>query len=284
MSSASGGADPGTGGGSEEQRQRGIWILVAAALAFAVLALPQVVEGDDKTSFAGSALPSGGASRPPTGPGGLPSGLPSGVPTGVPSASLPGYGSGGSGGGGGSGGTKAPATPTVAPDPTEEAYRAVSSGDCLAVYDTGSGDYNTRMPTPVDCDAGNAYMWVSAVRSGGGACRQGPGQNYMSYTSRGRTTALCLTRQFKVGYCLLAKQTGSGRQARMNAGLMTVVDCDAKRIPVRYNRILHITGVYKAPASASAANCARVQGDRTYYWSWLVNDGRTLLCTMVYQG
>ncbi|MBP8538608.1 hypothetical protein [Streptomyces sp. MK37H] len=284
MSSASGGADPGMGGGSEEQRQRGAWILVAAALAFAVVVLPQVVEGDDKTSFAGSALPSSGASRPPTSPGGLPSGLPSGIPTGVPSASLPGYGSGGSGGGGGSGETRAPVTPTVAPDPTEEAYRAVSPGDCLAVYDTGYGDYNTQLPAPVDCGAGNAYMWVSAVRSGGGACRQGPGQNYMSYTSRGRTTALCLTRQFKVGYCLLAKQTGSGQQARMNAGLMTVVDCDAKRVPVRYNRILHITGVYKAPASASAANCARVQGDRTYYWSWLVNDGRTLLCTMVYQG
>ncbi len=93
MSGASGGADPGMGGGSEEQRQRGIWILVAAALAFAVLVLPQVVEGDDKTSFAGGVLPSSGASRPPTSPGGLPSG----VPTGVPSASLPGYGSGGSG-------------------------------------------------------------------------------------------------------------------------------------------------------------------------------------------
>ncbi|OPF72221.1 hypothetical protein VT50_0231700 [Streptomyces antioxidans] len=127
-------------------------------------------------------------------------------------------------------------------------------------------------------------MWVSAVRSGGGACPQGPGRNSLSYTSRGRTTALCMTRRFTVGYCLLAEQTGSGRQARMNAGLMTVVDCDAKRVPARYNRILHITGVYKAPASASAANCARVQGDRTYYWSWLVNGGRTLLCTMVYQG
>ncbi|ASQ96571.1 hypothetical protein [Streptomyces sp. 11-1-2] len=280
MSSASGGADPGMGGGSEEQRQRGIWILVAAALTFAVLVLPQVVEGDDKTSFAGSALPTSGAPRLPTSPGGLPSK----GPTGLPSASLPGYGSGGSGGGERPAETQAPATPTVAPDPTAEAYRAVSPGDCLAVYDAGDGQYNSRMPTPVACGAGKAFMWVSAVRSSGGACPQGAGQDYMSYTSRGRTTALCLTRKFTVGYCLLAQQTGSGQQARMNAGLMTVVDCDAKRVPVRYNRILHITGVYKAPANASAANCARVQGDRTYYWSWLVNDGRTLLCTMVYQG
>ncbi|WAP57911.1 LppU/SCO3897 family protein [Streptomyces sp. S465] len=285
MSSASGGAAPGTGGGTAEQRQRGIWILVAAALAFAVLVLPQVVEGNDKTSFAGSFVPSGGASSPPS-----PGGLPGATPTGLPSASLPGYGSSSSGGSGGSGGgggpaeTQAPASPTVAPDPTAEAYRAVSPGDCLAVYDTGYGDYNTQMPAPVDCGAGKAFMWVSAVRSSGGACPQGPGQNYMAYTSRGRTTALCLTRQFKVGYCLLAEQTGSGQQARMNAGLMTVVDCEAKRVPARYNRILHITGVYKAPANASAANCARVQGDRTYYWSWVVNDGRTLLCTMVYQG
>ncbi|MBW8089103.1 hypothetical protein IGW14_13970 [Streptomyces hygroscopicus subsp. hygroscopicus] len=280
MSSASDGLDPGTGGGSEEQRQRGIWILLAAALAFAVLVLPQVVEGDDTTSFAGSALPAGGASRPPTSPGGLP-----GVtPTGLPSASLPGYGSGDGGGGARPTEPQAPATPTPAPDPTEEAYRAVRPGDCLAVYDTGYGDYNTRMPVPVDCGAGRAFMWVSAVRGSGGACPQGPGQNYLSYTSRGRTTALCLTRQYKAGYCLLAEQTGSGRQARMNAGLMTVVDCEAKRVPARYNRILHITGVYQAPANASAANCARVRGDRTSYWSWLVNGGRTLLCTMVYQG
>ncbi|GAA1676162.1 hypothetical protein [Streptomyces yatensis] len=280
MSSASGGADLGRGEGTEEQRQRGIWILVAAALAFAVLVLPQVVEGDDRTSFAGSALPDGAAPRLPTSPGGLPSN----GPTALPSASLPGYGSGGGGGGGRPAETRAPASPTVAPDPTDEAYRAVSPGDCLAVYDTGDGQYNSRMPVQVACGAGNAFMWVSAVRSSGGACPQGPGQNSMSYTSRGRTTALCLTRKFAVGYCLLAEQTGSGQQARMNAGLMTVVDCDAKRVPARYNRILHITGVYKAPAGASSANCARVQGDRTYYWSWLVNDGRTLLCTMVYQG
>src|SRR4051812_11582159 len=85
------------------------------------------------------------------------------------------------------------------------------------------------------------------------------------------------TRQFKVGYCLLAKQSGSGQSAQMRAGLMTAVDCDAKRVPAQYNQILHITGVYKAPANPSASNCARVQGDRTYYWSWVVNGGRTLL-------
>ncbi|GAA2354564.1 hypothetical protein [Streptomyces cuspidosporus] len=293
MDGASGG--PGAGGASEEQRQRGVWILVAAALAFAVLVLPQVVADDDKTSFAGSVLPSGGDSRLPSLPGGLPSGgLPSGLPSGLPGTSAPGYGAGqptggggtdgGSGGGGGSVRTQEPATPTVAPDPTADAYRAVSPGDCLAVYDTGYDDYNTRIPYRVSCGAGNAYMWVSAVRSSGGACPQGPGRNYMSYTSRGQTTALCLTRQFKVGYCLLAKQSGSGAQARMNAGLMTAVDCDAKRVPAQYNQILHITGVYRAPANASARNCARVQGDRTYYWSWLVNGGRTLLCTMIYQG
>lgn len=292
MDSASGGAGSGTNAGSsEEQRQRGVWILVAAALAFAVLVLPQVVEDDDKTSFAGSSLPSGGASRLPSLPSGIPSGVPSGLPSGLPT-SVPSYGSGGggqqpgggSGGGGGSVETQRPATPTPAPDPTAEAYRAVSPGDCLAVYDTGRGDYNTRMPYRVGCSAGNAYMWVSAVRSSAGGCTQGADRNYMSYTSRGQTIALCLTRQFKVGYCLLAKQSGSGQSAQMRAGLMTAVDCDAKRVPSRYNQVLHITGVYKAPATRSAGDCARVQGDRTYYWSWLVNGGRTLLCTMVYQG
>ncbi|MDW6060372.1 hypothetical protein SAZ11_23210 [Streptomyces sp. FXJ1.4098] len=179
--------------------------------------------------------------------------------------------------------TQRPATPTVAPDPTADAYRAVSAGDCLAVYDTGNGGYNTQVPYRVGCSAYNAYMWVNAVRSSSSACSQGPGQNYMSYTtSRGQTIALCLTRQFKVGYCLMAKQSGSGQSAQMRAGLMTVVECDGK-VPARYNQILHITGVYKAPANPSASNCARVQGDRTYYWSWVVNGGRTLLCTMVYQ-
>ncbi|MES4900878.1 MULTISPECIES: hypothetical protein [unclassified Streptomyces] len=293
MGGASGGAGSGANaGGSEEQRQRGVWILVAAALAFAVVVLPQVVEDDDKTSFVGSAAPSSGSSRLPTLPGGIPSGVPSGIPSGLPTSSLPSYGSGGSGqqpgggsgGGGGSVETQPPATPTVAPDPTAEAYRAVSAGDCLAVYDTGYGEYNTQVPYRVGCSAYNAYVWVSAVRSSSSACSQGPGRNYMSYTSRGQTVALCLTRQFKVGYCLLAKQSGSGQSATMQAGLMTGVDCDAKRVPSRYNQILHITGVYKAPANPSAANCARVQGDRTYYWSWVVNGGRTLLCTMVYQG
>jgi hypothetical protein len=297
MDGASGGSGSSTGTtSSEEQRQRGVWILVAAALAFAVLVLPQVVEDDDKTSFAGSALPSSGSSRLPSLPSGIPSGVPSGLPSGLPTSSLPSYGSGGggqqtgggsgggSGGGGGSVETQQPATPSVAPDPTAEAYRAVSAGDCLAVYDTGYGDYNTKVPYRVGCGAGNAYVWVSAVRSSGSACSQGPGRNYMSYTSRGQTIALCLTRQFKVGYCLLAKQSGSGQSAQMRAGLMTGVDCDAKRVPAQYNQILHITGVYKAPANPSAGQCARVQGDRTYYWSWLVNGGRTLLCTMVYRG
>ncbi|MDT0545847.1 MULTISPECIES: hypothetical protein [Streptomyces] len=296
MDSASGGAGSGTNGGSsEEQRQRGVWILVAAALAFAVLVLPQVVEDDDKTSFAG-ALPSSGSSRLPSLPSGIPSGVPSGLPSGLPTSSPPSYGSGGggqqtgggsgggSGGGGGSVRTQQPAAPTPAPDPTAEAFRAVSPGDCLAVYDTGRGDYNTGIPYRVGCGAGNAYMWVTGVRSSSSGCTQGSGRGYMSYTSRGQTIALCLTRQFKVGYCLLAKQSGSGQSTQMRAGLMTAVDCDAKRVPSRYNQVLHITGVYKAPATRSAYDCARVQGDRTYYWSWLVNGGRTLLCTMVYRG
>lgn len=286
MQSASDGAGPvgDPAGGTSRAQQRGIWVLALSFLVLAVLILPNVVEDRNGGDSAGSiALPSGLPSMPnpaaslPSGGAGS-----SGSPTGAPDAVPGGGGSGGTGGG--SVGTAPPAQTTPAPNPTELAFRAVSPGDCLAVYDTGYDDWSSSVPYRVGCGAGNAYVWVSAVRSSTSSCPDGPGQSYWSYSVGGRVTALCLTRQYTVGYCLLAKQTGSGSTAQMNAGLMTVVDCDDKKVPSSYNQILHITGVYKAPANPSSDSCARVAGDRTSYWSWRVNDGKTLLCTMVYAG
>ncbi|MBH5338114.1 hypothetical protein IHE55_26370 [Streptomyces pactum] len=157
-------------------------------------------------------------------------------------------------------------------------------GDCLAVYDTGQGRWSAQAPYRVGCGGGNALVQVSAVRSSSAGCPTGAGRSYWTYTSASGTTALCLTRQFHVGYCLLAEERGSGDGLRMHAGLMTAVDCEARRIPSQYDRILHITGVYAAPADANAAHCARVQGDRTRYFAWVVDGGRTLLCTMVFTG
>ncbi|MEU1574860.1 hypothetical protein ABZ519_27615 [Streptomyces collinus] len=64
---------------------------------------------------------------------------------------------------------------------------------------------------------------------------------------------------------------------------MTAVACRREPVPVPYNQIMHITGVYRAPAGADANNC-RAAGDQTRYWAALVDDGATLLCTTVYQG
>ncbi|WFB10598.1 hypothetical protein LRS74_28865 [Streptomyces sp. LX-29] len=280
---------------TSQARQRGILALVAAIAVFAVLILPQVVEDEDgRTGLTGSG-------RTPTAMPGLPNlpNLPQ--PPSLPGLPTPGATTGGSGSssggwtdptGGGSGGatgggavrTREPSAPTRAPDPTAEAFRAVRPGDCLAVYDTGHGEWSTRSPYRVGCGSGNATVFVTAVRSSAASCPGGAGQSYWSYTSGGSTTALCLNRQFQVGYCLLAEQSGSGSAARMNAGLMTAVDCDADKVPSKYNQILHITGVYRAPSQPSSTSCARAQGDQTYYWYWMVNGGRTLLCTMVYRG
>ncbi|HEX5566734.1 MAG TPA: hypothetical protein VFY14_07380 [Streptomyces sp.] len=274
-----------SGGGTST----GTWILVTAVLAFAVLILPNVLENGR------------GASSLPSLPGGALSGLPTPAPSGTVSLPVPskedgdgvsatggsGNGTGSTGGSssgagstGGSGGAVPPAPP---PDPVAQAFRAVRPGDCLAVYDTGHGRWSAEVPHRVSCGAGNAYLRVSAVRSSVSACSTGTGRGYWYHTSSGGTTVLCLSRQFQVGYCLLAKQTVSGQSTRIEAGLMTAVDCRAKKVPARYNQILHITGVYRAPANASAAHCRRVAGDQTTYWAWLVDGGKVLLCTMVYR-
>lgn len=79
---------------------------------------------------------------------------------------------------------------------------------------------------------------------------------------------------------MLAHQSGD----TIWLGALTLVDCPATLVPSGYNQVMHITGVYKAPAGANSNNCRRTQGDQTRYWSWLVDDGATLLCTKVFQG
>lgn len=178
-----------------------------------------------------------------------------------------------------------PKTPSPTPDPTEKAFRAVSSGDCLLVYDTGRGggttvDWSAKVPpNPVSCASEKAYVQVTSVS---GDCPITIGKSSWTYRSpvSGRTTKLCLTRIYHPSYCLLGKQSGD----RISLGSMTAVDCARKPVPVPYNQIMHITGVYQAPPGANASNCRRAQGDQTRYWAWLVDDGDTLLCTTIYRG
>lgn len=191
-------------------------------------------------------------------------------------------GSGGSGGSSGSGSGSGGSTPSPPPDPTAEAFAAVRPGDCLKNWHTGSA-WSSTTPVKATCDTNDGIMWVSSVKNSSSACPSGPGQSYLAYQSNGQTTALCLTRQFKVGFCFLGKQEGSGSGAKItDANLLSLVECTAAKVPQPWNQIMHITGVYRAPAQVTYESCARVAGDQTYYWHWVVNDGKTLVCTMVY--
>ncbi|UGY92456.1 LppU/SCO3897 family protein [Streptomyces gobiensis] len=192
---------------------------------------------------------------------------------------------------GGSYDTPTPEPTTATPDPTATAFKAVSAGDCLTVYDTGYGGSTAQWstdvpPAPISCRSEKALVQVTKVTTYSSSCSSGTGKSYWSYrsTTDGETTVLCLTRIYHKNYCLLGKQTGTGSNARISLGPMTAVNCTDKKVPTAYNQIMHITGVYQAPANASARNCARVQGDQTTYWAWTVNDGKTLLCTTIFRG
>ncbi|MEW1868021.1 hypothetical protein AB0420_07515 [Streptomyces caelestis] len=191
----------------------------------------------------------------------------------------------GSGTGEGSAGESGPEASTPAPDPTGEAFEALSVGDCLAVHDTGRGgttsiDWSVGAPPdPVSCAGEQAQVQVTAVNTD---CPTGYGKSYWSHRSAtsGDTTKLCLTRVYHADYCILGRQSGDS----ISLALMSAVACRREPVPVPYNQIMHITGVYRAPAGADANNCRRVAGDPTRYWAALVDDGATLLCTTIYQG
>ncbi|MEU8546188.1 serine/threonine-protein kinase [Streptomyces roseoverticillatus] len=172
-----------------------------------------------------------------------------------------------------------------APDRKEEAFKAVSAGDCLPVYDTGRGGDAIAWsadvpPKPVSCSS----QWAGLVRvtsTTGSVCPGGVGKASWTYASSGsgRTTKLCVTRIYLKNYCVLGKQSGDS----ITIGPMTAVDCRAQRVPTAYNQVMHISGVYRAPAGADAGNCRQGTYDRTRYWAWLVNDDEVLLCTTVFR-
>jgi hypothetical protein len=179
-----------------------------------------------------------------------------------------------------------PPTTTPAPDPTEDAFKAVSTGDCLPVYDTGRGgttvDWSTDVPPqPVSCGSTGYAGLLRVTSTSGGVCPSGEGQTWWSYTAAsGDSTKLCLSRIFVKHYCLLGKQSGD----TISIGALTAVDCHATRVPVPYNQVMWISGVYQAPPGANANDCVQGQTDRTRYWAWLVEGGSALLCTTIFHG
>ncbi|MBU7597605.1 hypothetical protein JGS22_008210 [Streptomyces sp. P38-E01] len=194
-------------------------------------------------------------------------------------------GSTGSGGSAGSGRNR------PAPDPSASAFQRVKAGNCLTVYDTGRGGSGSvawssdTPPAAVDCSSTDALMHVSRVTSSASSCATGTDKAWWSYNGAdGSSTVLCLTRQYHKNYCLLGTQNGSGQSATVRIGQLTAVDCKAKKVPKPYNQVMRITGVYRATAGTDANSCVRAQGDQTLYYAWKVNEGKTLLCTMIYRG
>ncbi|MER5732256.1 serine/threonine-protein kinase [Streptomyces sp. NPDC002138] len=164
-----------------------------------------------------------------------------------------------------------PPTPSATRNSREEAFRAVRAGTCLPWYDTGHPDkWNVNTPpAPVGCDTERAQVRVGSVVPGD--CPSGKGRTNWRYG----TTNLCLTRVFHVGYCVLAaKGTGD----HLTLGMFTAVDCGATRVPVAYDYVMVVTGVYRAPASPSPANCRRGQTDSTFYWMWTLIDDSVMVC------
>ncbi|WP_329118061.1 hypothetical protein [Streptomyces sp. NBC_01465] len=195
------------------------------------------------------------------------------------------------GSGGTSGSTYSTPTPdptTPSPDPTADAFKAVKSGQCYAVWDTGYGgntvEWSSKTPpAPVgNCDSGDALVFVTQVTTSGSSCPTGSDKSYWDYqsASTGETTALCLTRIYHKNYCVLGKQSGD----KISLGPMTAVDCKAKKVPIAYNQIMHITGVYKHSGAITSSTCARSSGDQTRYWIWKIRDSSAVLCTMIYRG
>ncbi|MEU0806906.1 protein kinase [Streptomyces sp. NPDC005970] len=173
-------------------------------------------------------------------------------------------------------------SPEPEPDPTEEAFKAVSSGDCLDVVDTGYGgltkyDWSEEKPNTTSCGYGTRVKVTGTADD----CPSGVAKATWSYysTSSGERTALCLTGQYRQGDCLLAKHEGNNISS---IAMLSSPNCTDRKVPVAYNEILVVTDIYRANASTGTEVCRHGQYDMNTYWSTKVDDGATLLCLKAY--
>lgn len=262
--------------GPEERARRGRWRLAVAGALFATLILPKVISSASYTDPAlAQPSPSSSASEVPSYPSASPS-SPSGAPSDL----------------GLNGPSSVPSTPgSVLPSPpaTAEAdegrvadaeaaaFRSVRSGQCLTVHGTGSGWSRTAPTAEVRVACGNdrAYVRVTAIRASRADCPDGNGRDVWAHSSGSRTTALCLTREYRVNQCLLAESSGG----EMRASLMSSVDCDLREPTKPYNRVLGVTSVHGRTAGGTPGDlCAESGDDDTRYWTWQVDGGKHTLC------
>ncbi|MGW3740662.1 serine/threonine protein kinase [Streptomyces sp. NPDC005146] len=193
-------------------------------------------------------------------------------------SSSSGYTSSSGSSGSSSSGTVADPDPT--PDATDAAFRAVSTGDCLAAYDDGYDDWSTAVPHTVSCGVADAYTRVTSARKGisFADCPTGNGRSYWYHAGSVSdfTVSLCVERQFRTGQCFVAKVSNTSVTKSL---LMNVWSCDAAKVPSGYNATLQITGYHRAQKSYPRGYCARSQGDRNSYWIYDVDGGKNVLCT-----
>lgn len=135
-------------------------------------------------------------------------------------------------------------------------------------------------PDAVARDTRRAGLFRVTRTGGTGVnCEAGPGSASWTSPPSAATEAvkLCLERVWVKRYCILAEDDGGS----MSLGSTTAVDCGAGRVPVPYNRVLAVSGVYRAPADAGSAHCREGASDPRTYWS-LVVTGRTILVCFTY--
>lgn len=172
-------------------------------------------------------------------------------------------------------------TPTPPPtlEPEDRAFVAVRTGDCLNAYGNGYGEWSSSVPERVHCDSADAYLRVTAVGHGTRApnCPSGNGRGKWTHTTATDTDiTLCLARQYRKGQCFPAK---INKDNSVSADLMVVWSCSRDTVPQGYNQILQITGYFKAPRSLSGNICPSTPG--RYYWYWLVDGKKNLICTEI---
>lgn len=170
--------------------------------------------------------------------------------------------------------------PEPEPDPTEDAFKAVSVGDCLDVFDTGYGgeekyDWSEEEPNTAPCGDSRVRVYRTSDD-----CESAQDQATWSYysSSSGERTALCLEGQYHNGDCLLADNDGDSA----SIALLSSVNCTDRKVPSAYNDIFVITAIYRATASTTTADCRSGQYDRNTYWSQKVDGGATMLCLKAY--
>lgn len=169
--------------------------------------------------------------------------------------------------------------PAATADPTAEAYRAVRPGDCLANHKL-EGGWSSPLPVRVECSAELAFLRVTEVAASTAACPDGSGRSDWFYTSPvGRTTVLCVQREFRTGQCFAATlDERPGQPDVSGADLQTWLACSASRIPEPHNAVLMISDVLQAPRVIPERVCASGPRDARDYWWWRSNGGSVLVC------